>query len=214
MLDRVDRVWASDCNDALERQAVQRWTALLVPPELVGTHVGVPVAHTTHRTIDPSFRLVTGLFGAAGIEWDLTGCTAEELVRLRQWTALYRELRPLLHSGRTVRANLPGDDTLLLGVVSRDGAEAVFAFVALQTGPAVQPGRVALPGLDPARRYQVRVRSEPGPPATVQIAGPPWLDAAADRGIVVPGAVLTHDGLALPILAPAHALLLHLTPTP
>jgi len=44
---------ASDTNDALERQAIQRWTGLLVPPELVGAHVGPPVAHTTGRTAGP-----------------------------------------------------------------------------------------------------------------------------------------------------------------
>ena len=42
ILRHTDRVWASDTNDALERQAIQRWTGLLVPPELVGSHVGPP----------------------------------------------------------------------------------------------------------------------------------------------------------------------------
>ena len=42
VLARTDRVWASDCNDALERVAIQRWTGLLVPPERIGTHVGPP----------------------------------------------------------------------------------------------------------------------------------------------------------------------------
>jgi alpha-galactosidase len=55
ILERTDRVWASDCNDALERQAIQRWTGLLLPPELIGTHVGPPrstppAASTTCRS--------------------------------------------------------------------------------------------------------------------------------------------------------------------
>jgi len=211
ILARTDRVWASDTNDALERQLIQRWTGLLVPPELVGTHVGRPVAHTTGRAVDLSFRLVTALFGWAGIEWDITTCTPEELDRLRAWTALHRELRHLLHAGRTVRADLPADDHLLHGVVAAGGEEAVYAHVALRTGPAVQPGRVPLPGLDPSRRYRVRVRDEPGPPVTVQVADPAWLAAAREEGVVLPGAVLGATGLTLPILAPANALLLHLT---
>jgi alpha-galactosidase len=40
VLARTQRVWASDCNDPVERQSIQRWTGLLLPPELVGTHVG------------------------------------------------------------------------------------------------------------------------------------------------------------------------------
>ena len=31
ILRRTDRVWASDSNDALERQSIQRWTGLLIP---------------------------------------------------------------------------------------------------------------------------------------------------------------------------------------
>ena len=59
ILARTDRVWASDTNDALERQHIQRWTQLLLPPELVGTHVGPPRSHTTGRTHDLAFRVAT-----------------------------------------------------------------------------------------------------------------------------------------------------------
>ena len=55
ILERTDRVWASDSIDPLERQQIQRWTAQLLPPELLGSHVGAAaVAH--HRT-DPRPRL-------------------------------------------------------------------------------------------------------------------------------------------------------------
>nr|WP_326584584.1 alpha-galactosidase [Streptomyces sp. NBC_00481] len=50
ILERTDRVWASDCNDALERQSINRWTGLLLPPELVGSHIGAARSHTTGRT--------------------------------------------------------------------------------------------------------------------------------------------------------------------
>ncbi|MDM4777904.1 alpha-galactosidase, partial [Micromonospora sp. b486] len=70
ILRRTDRVWASDCNDALERLSIQRWTGLLLPPELVGTHIGPERSHTTHRVHDLSFRAVTALFGHHGIEWE------------------------------------------------------------------------------------------------------------------------------------------------
>ena len=49
ILERTDRVWASDCIDALERQQIQRYTQLLLPPELIGSHVGAHEAHTTSR---------------------------------------------------------------------------------------------------------------------------------------------------------------------
>ena len=49
ILQRADRIWASDCNDPVERQQIQRWTGQLVPPELVGSHVGAAESHTTRR---------------------------------------------------------------------------------------------------------------------------------------------------------------------
>ncbi|HKT56480.1 MAG TPA: alpha-galactosidase, partial [Microbacterium sp.] len=49
ILQRTDRVWTSDCNDALERQSIQRWTQAVLPPELVGAHVGPTRSHTTGR---------------------------------------------------------------------------------------------------------------------------------------------------------------------
>ena len=76
MLARTDRVWTSDTNDPLERQALQRWTTLLVPPELMGAHVGGPVAHTTGRAHTLGFRAATALLGHFGIEWDLTRASA------------------------------------------------------------------------------------------------------------------------------------------
>ena len=56
VLQRTDRIWASDCIDALERQTIQRYTGLLVPPELFGAHIGSDQAHTTGRRHDLSFR--------------------------------------------------------------------------------------------------------------------------------------------------------------
>ena len=48
VLQHTDRVWTSDCIDALERQTIQRYTGLLLPPELIGVaHRIRPGAH--HR---------------------------------------------------------------------------------------------------------------------------------------------------------------------
>jgi hypothetical protein len=66
ILELTERIWASDCNDALERQSIQRWSGLVVPPELVGGHIGPTTSQTTARTHDLSFRAITALFGQFG----------------------------------------------------------------------------------------------------------------------------------------------------
>ncbi|GAB2686213.1 alpha-galactosidase [Thalassiella azotivora] len=220
VIERTDRVWASDCNDPVERQLVQRWTQLLLPPELVGTHVGPATAHTTGRTTDLGVRLVTALFGHAGLEWDLTACTGEELDAVAAWVRLHRELRSLLHTGRVVRADPPhgppaadgrdDDPEVLHGVVAPDRSEAALAWVRLTTGRDAVPGARRLPWLDPGLRYRVRVRTEVGVARAVQTRPPGWWDAACAGGLLVSGSVLVHAGLAMPVLGPAQAVVLHL----
>lgn len=209
ILRRTDRVWASDCNDPLERQHIQRWTAQLIPPELIGAHVGPAEAHTTRRTTPLSFRLVTALFGHAGIEQDLTLMTGHELGALTAWADLYKDLRGLIHSGRTVRADLADDANLLQGVVAPDRSRALFAWVRLVTSNAVQPGRVRLPGLDGTRSYRIAVREETGLPSFHEHP-PEWLGRARQGPLAISGRLLTQVGLPMPALDPGQAMLLDL----
>jgi alpha-galactosidase len=210
ILRRTHRVWTSDTNDPLERQAIQRWTSVLVPLELIGSHVGPREAHTTHRVTDLSFRLATALFGHAGIEWDLTRCSEEELAAVMKWTALYKEFRGLLHSGLVVRADLPDPAVLLHGVVRADRSEALFAWVALATTAVAHSERVRFPGLDPDADYRLTIRTDLGPALRHQTSDPEWIETSAGVGIVLSGRVLMGIGVPLPVLNPANAIILHL----
>ena len=216
ILSRTDRVWASDCNDALERQTIQRWIGAVVPPELVGAHVGPTHAHTTGREQDIGFRVVTALFGHFGIEWDVRQASPREREVLVRGIQLYKRHRALLHTGSRVHADLSDPNLALHGVVSPDGAEALFAAVALGTLQTQTPGPVPLPGLDPDRVYRIdALWPEPGNAdeehhAFVQILPPPWWEA----GITASGRFLAEAGLPLPVLRPDRALLLHATAVP
>jgi len=207
ILQHTDRVWASDTNDAQERQSIQRWTGLLLPPELVGAHVGPPRSHTTGRVADLSFRTQTALFGHAGIEWDVTTCTPDEVAALRDWATLYREVRGLLHTGDVVRADTE-DDAWLHGVVSADRSSALFQYVRLETGASAQPGRLRLPGLDPDREYDVVRRDAAGAGTGTVTHLAPWWQRGAT---VASGAVLASVGLPAPMLNPGQAVLLAVT---
>lgn len=210
ILHRTDRVWASDCNDALERQTIQRWTQAVLPPELVGAHIGPTHSHTTGRVHDISFRAITALFGHFGMEWDIRQAAPAERETLKRAIALYKRHRDLLHSGVRVNADLSEPNLALHGVVADDGGEGVFAAVALATIAAEMPGRVGIPGLDPERTYRVEV-TLPTPDdgdwsgTFTQTAPPAWL---AD-GATASGRFLAEVGLPLPILRPEHAILLH-----
>ena len=206
ILERTDRVWASDCNDPVERQAIQRWTGLLLPPELVGAHVGADTSHTTHRMTSIGMRTVTALFGHAGLEWDLTECTQEELERLRAWASMYHEMRGLLCAGDVVRVDHPDPGAWLHGVVAGDRREGLFAYVRLSTSPDARPGRLSLPGLDDATEYEVVRRDDAGVPSAGIAMQPDWWARGA---AVATGAVLHRIGLPAPTLDPAQAVVLH-----
>lgn len=203
ILQRTERVWASDTNDALERQMIQRWTGLLLPPEVIGSHVGPTRSHTTDRTHDLSFRAATSLFGHFGIEWDVTAATSEERAELRRWVAYYKHRRHLLHSGDVVRADVPDDALWLHGVVAADRSAAVYGWVRLRTSVTETCGSVALPGLDPRATYHVRIAMPEPPLRRLERHPLPIHD-----GVTASGRVLGTVGLQLPGLHPEHAVIL------
>lgn len=226
ILDRTDRIWASDCNDALERQTIQRWTGMVVPPELVGGHIGPTTSHTTARTHDLSFRAITALFGHFGMEWDIREVQGAEREELKRFISLYKEHRGLIHTGRMVRADLADESMMVHGVVAdsvvddatHDGGIAVgataalFAVVKTRTGFADQPGRVTIPGLKASRSYRVEAIFPTPADADygrtfIEAQPVAWL---AD-GAVATGRFLGEVGLPMPVLNPEHALLLRFT---
>ncbi|MBA3289760.1 MAG: alpha-galactosidase [Acidimicrobiia bacterium] len=206
ILERTERVWTSDCNDALERQTIQRAVSMLLPPEVMGAHVGPARAHTTGRTHTLSFRAATALFGHFGIEWNLLELDDDEQRELAAWVALYRELRPLLHGGDTVRFDHPDPAALVHGVVAPDRREALIAYVQLATAAALVPAPVRLPALDADTCYEISLLRTPG--------------GAADRlnrdrlpiadGLEMTGRQLAAHGVQLPAVAPESVVLLRL----
>jgi alpha-galactosidase len=206
ILERTERVWTSDCNDALERQTIQRGTSLLIPPELMGAHVGAARAHTTGRMHTLAFRAATALFGHFGIEWNLLDLSDAELDDLRQIVAVHKEHRPLLHTGDVVRFDGVGEHALAHGVYSSDRSAALVAFVQLHTAPAPSPAPLRLPGLEPTARYSIDVLPLPGGWEPTTGRGPEW----PAKGIVLSGRQLAAHGVQLPVMAPESALLLRL----
>jgi alpha-galactosidase len=213
VLQRTDRVWASDCIDALERQTIQRYTGLLIPPEMIGAHIGTDRAHTTGRRHNMSFRAGTALFGHMGIEANLTLLSDAERAEIAEWVALHKRLRPLLHAGRVVHLDDVDPSMMVQGVIADDRSEAVISVAAIATADSAPIGRLVIPGLDPDAVYDLALL----PPADV-IQGedahrpngtnhqlPPWLAT----GTRLTGAALAHAGVQLPDLLPEQLLLLH-----
>lgn len=206
-LENTDRIWASDNNDPLDRQQINRWTSQLVPPEMTGTHIAASgPSHTTGRIHSLSFRALTAFFGHLGVEWDIRRSSAEELAELREWIALYKQSRALLHHGDIVRLDHPDETVAVHGVVAADRSAALFSLASLAASAVSNPGRLRFPGLDPEASYRV----EPLPVGTsMQHLFPaPWW---ADAPLELSGAALRRVGLAAPLLRPEQGVLFRVT---
>ncbi|MFB9802916.1 GH36 C-terminal domain-containing protein [Streptomonospora salina] len=138
---------------------------------------------------------------------EFESCASADLATLTAWSGLVREFRPLLHTGRTVRSDDTDPGALLHGVVSQTGERALYCFARLETAPAEQPGRTALPGLDPQRHYTLHHRTELGDPAGGHAGAPAWLHADTPAPVLT-GAALRYLGVPMPRLFPAQAVLI------
>jgi alpha-galactosidase len=207
VLARTDRIWPSDTNDPLERQHLQRWTSLLVPPELMGSHVGPATSHTTGRTHTLRYRAATALLHSFGIEWDMTRLDDVELAELRDWIALHKQVRPLIGSGILVHPDHPDPAVVVSGIVAADASEAWYVVATVAATATQHPAPLRLTGLDPDRRYRLAEQAPP-PPHGTDLTGA-W---SAD-GAELTGRGLATSGVALPVLDPEQARVLRLVAT-
>ena len=206
ILRRTERVWTSDCNDALERQTIQRGASMLIPPEVMGAHIGPTGSHTTGRRHTLSFRGATALFGHLGIEWDITDLREEERTALRAVIALHKEHRNLLHTGDTVRFSTdPAFNAH--GAYARDRSQAIVSFAQLTTAPSQTPPPLRMPGLDLDARYRVEHLAIPYERWGSGRTQPAWLA----EGITLSGRQLAFHGVQPPVMQPESAVLVKLT---
>lgn len=195
ILKRTDRIWTSDCNDPIERAQIQRAFSIVFPPEVMGAHVGPETAHTTGRTTTLKLRALTALAGHMGVEADLSAFTPGRRAELAEAIALHKDLRGLLHSGRTVRLAHP--DPGLLAQLVADGERAVVIAIQAETPRTAAPAPLRLLGLDPAAGYALRQLNPPRHPSGAMKRVPPLTRGETLRAN---GAILAHAGVALPVL--------------
>ncbi|MDJ0769878.1 MAG: alpha-galactosidase [Ilumatobacter sp.] len=206
ILGRTDRIWTSDCNDALERQLIQRGFSMLFPPEVMGAHIGPERAHTTGRRQDLGFRAATALFGHLGVEWNLLDADADQRKQVAAAIDLHKRLRPLLHGGRVVRVSHPDPAAIVHGVVDDTASHALFAYVQLGPSAATLPAPARFDGLDPARRYSVAVLGDLDSAKEFGRRRPQWMS----EEVVISGDQLMRRGLQPPVLHPESVLLFEL----
>ena len=152
----------------------------------------------------PGYRAVAAFFGSLGMGLDLCRQAPASLRAIHRWLSLYKELRPLLHGGRTVRLDVDEPGFAAHGVVSaRAGRGPVRAGLA---GPVAGPGAAERAW---TRRRPTGSRSPVLGPADPQAVTLGW--PAGDAAPRLTGQALGTVGITLPAGRRGSALLLHLT---
>ncbi|MBW3087181.1 alpha-galactosidase [Bifidobacterium sp. 82T24] len=206
ILEYADRIWASDCVDPVERADIQRYTSLLVPPEMIGEHVGASPAHSTGRATSQTMRMAMAFLGHLGVEWNLLDRPQADLDLLAAWIAEFKKHREWFAIDTMVHADSADPSVRLDGVVKPDRSAAIYRFTQLTTSATYPVAPMHVPGLDPAKNYLIQPVPVNVDITAISNGQTPlgWWNA---DGITLSGAQLASYGLRMPSLDPANAVL-------
>lgn len=207
VLARTHRVWTSDCTDALERLEIQRGARMFLPPEIMGAHISASPNHQTNRRHTLAFRAIVALAYHMGVELNPLSLSDEERSELKDWIALHKQLRPVLHNNYEFH-NDPQDGRYVWGAFSKDRAVIIVAqssqMMSEQAPPLVIRGVQQFQG-----RWRIAA-CHPKRPDFIRIT--PEQQRLLDGEISFSHASLTDYGLPLPMLRPESGLVLELEP--
>ena len=199
ILQRTQRVWLSDSNDALERLRIQHNAALFLPTVVTGSHVGPRHCHTSGRVLDIAFRGWVAAQRHMGFEMDPRELDEREEAVLTEITSWYKHNRDWMAEADLLRLD-PADASIFAEQqMTRDGTRFVAFVGKSDTSPQVAPRPQRLTRLDPDARYRIRLVNRNSAPGLSR--GTPILK---DEDIEVSGAWLMSHGVTLPWSFPCH----------
>lgn len=193
ILQRTQRVWLSDSNDAIERLRIQHDAALFLPSAVAGSHVGPRTCHTSGRTLDISLRAWVAAQRHMGFEMDPRELTDAEARILKDVTSWYKQNRDWLFKADILRLDASDPAVTAEMQRARDGSRFVVFAGKHRTSDQICPRPIRLTQLDPQARYRVTLINREM--ASVLSRGTQVLK---EKPIDVSGAWLMQHGLTLP----------------
>ncbi|EFO34119.1 alpha-galactosidase [Roseibium sp. TrichSKD4] len=193
ILERTQRVWLSDSNDALERQRIQHDAALFLPACVTGSHVGPRTCHTSGRVLSIGLRAWTAAQRHMGFEMDPRELDEAEAASLQTVTTWWKANRDWLMNADILR--LDADDPAITAELHRSEDQSGFVIFSAQTETSRQalPLPLRLTGLKPDTTYHIELTNRSD--ISNLSRGQPALKAGP---ITASGQVLMARGLTLP----------------
>jgi alpha-galactosidase len=148
-----DVVWPSDETGPRDRLAIQHGFLSAYPPHVMSSWVTDEPDRLDTAPASLEFRFVVAMAGVLGIGADLLAWDAATRARARDLVTLYREIRPVVHTGEVTWHGAPDDPACAVQYTTADRV-VLLAWARPGTGPLCVPlarqsgGRVR--GLDTA----------------------------------------------------------------
>jgi alpha-galactosidase len=155
ILQRTQRVWLSDSNDALERLRIQHDAALFLPLSVTGSHVGPRHCHTSGRTLDITFRAWVAAQRHMGFEMDPRELDARETAVLAQVTGWWKANRHWMQTADILRLDSADPAVIAEQQLARDKDRFVVFAGKAATSAQISPRPLRLTGLDPDAMYRI-----------------------------------------------------------
>lgn len=159
MLYYAPQAWTSDDTDAIERIKIQYGSSIVYPLSSIGSHVSASPNHQIGRATSMKTRANVAYFGTFGYEMDLSTLTSEEKLKVKEYTAFYKQYAKLIHDGSFYRLISPFEkdgNIVSWMVVSEDKREGLFAIYNILTKPNHGYYRLYMKGLNPDLRYSIQ----------------------------------------------------------
>ena len=196
ILDRTQRVWTSDSNDAAERWKIQRGASYFFPPEITGSHIGPRICHTSGRQFPMPFKATVAASRAMGIEMDVRELTDDEARDVTAAIATFKERRALIHTGHLYRLDSADPDVIPEMHVSQDGRDFILYAAQMQPSRQQIARPLRLTGLDRDAKYRLTL-DNPQDIVEVMNRGPKN-PLVSGETVTLSGQMLMHRGLQLP----------------
>ena len=193
IMERTQRVWLSDSNDALERLRIQHDAALFLPLAVTGSHVGPRVCHTSGRTLDISFRAWVAAQRHMGFEMDPRELTDHEARVLTEITSWWKHHRHWMHTADILRLDSSDPAMLAEQQLARDGSRFVVFAGKAATSSQISPRPLRLTGLDPDATYRIALANRETAPALSR-----GTTALKTEVLDLSGTYLMRNGITLP----------------
>lgn len=107
MLYYMPQTWTSDDSDAIERLKIQYGTSFAYPPQCMTAHISASPNHQMGRVTPYDTRARVAMSASFGYELNPLHLTDEEREEIKNQTARYKKIAPLVTEGGFLSSHQP-----------------------------------------------------------------------------------------------------------